>query len=357
MKILVDQAELMKAFDIISECRNNLPGDGWVKEQLQLACNIIGPMWANGVDENKILVNKEIIEEAFHKVSWMANQKFPYKPGDGSDFDDVYRILQKILLDNHDPTKGKCLVCGRETNKTMSALDLNYCGPCWNSGKAAEYIEKEKEKPLTPITPEELMEIVKIRQKMHEDGIFNKPDPRCDGCEYQHPYLENMRLDELSNNVYCTRGSHPPYYKEGKTIQYDPALMLCQKLTNNSWVNPTNKPSDITDEDRKWADKEIEKHDDSQIPTRSKEKNIQAIKDAVAEDQRPVEFNPPCAEYCIPEVEKIMEREVSNHRAIIEILDMLIYTEADWIERNEYVGDTTLGSLARILKAKLVGEK
>ena len=275
MKILVDQAELMKAFDIISDCRNNLPGNGWVKEQLQIACNIIGPMWANGVDENKILVNKETIEEVFHKVSWMANQKFPYKPGDGSDLDDVYRILQKILIDNHDPTKGKCLVCGRETNKRMSALDINYCGTCWNSGRAEEHKKKEKEKPLTPITPEELMEIVRIGQEIY-----------------------------------------------GK--------------------------------------KNTEKHDDSQVPTRSKERNIQAIKDAITENQRPVEFNPPCAEYCIPEVEKIMEREVSNHRAIIEILDMLSVFAND-------VGKFTLGDRtdafialvnnAEILKAKLVGEK
>jgi hypothetical protein len=62
-------------------------------------------------------------------------------------------------------------------------------------------------------------------------------------------------------------------------------------------------------------------------------------------NQRPIEFNPPCAEYCIPEVEKIMEREVSNHRAIIEILDMLI----------EYAPYKS-GKRCLALKAKLVGE-
>ena len=91
-------------------------------------------------------------------------------------------------------------------------------------------------------------------------SFMNKPDPRCDGCEYQHPYLKNMMIGGLNDVVYCERGSHPPYYKEGKTIKYDPALMLCYRVAPCNWVNPTDKPSDITDEDRKWADKEIEKH-------------------------------------------------------------------------------------------------
>ena len=36
-----------------------------------------------------------------------------------------------------------------------------------------------------------------------------------------------------------------------------------QLASYNPWHNPTDKPSDITDEDRKWADKEIEKHQDT----------------------------------------------------------------------------------------------
>ena len=57
MKILVDQAELMKAFDIVSNCKNNLPNSNYFKEHLQKACDILGPMWADGVDENKVLDN------------------------------------------------------------------------------------------------------------------------------------------------------------------------------------------------------------------------------------------------------------------------------------------------------------
>jgi hypothetical protein len=315
MKILVDQYELMKAFDIISDCRNNLPGNGWVKEQLQIACNIIGPMWANGVDENKILVNKEIIEEAFHKVSWMANQKFPYKPGDGSDFDDVYRILQKILLDNHDPTKGKCLVCGRETNKTMSALDLNYCGPCWNSGKAAEYIEKEREKPLTLITPEELMEIVRIGQE-----IYGKKN-----------------TEEKESVCLVTKDKHGRVTVTGSGVDTKAVWGECPQ-----------------------------KHDDSQIPTRSKEQNIQAIKDALAKDPGKIMKSPiPVLDYydfielkrrldyCEDAIGNDIEDKWARcHNAILEILDMLS-------EHRSYNNELsyTIGCKAEELKTKLVGEK
>jgi hypothetical protein len=45
----------------------------------------------------KILVERKIIEDMYRKVSWMANQKSPYKPGDGSDFDEVHESLELIL--------------------------------------------------------------------------------------------------------------------------------------------------------------------------------------------------------------------------------------------------------------------
>jgi len=187
-------------------------------------------------------------------------------------------------------------------------------------------------------------------------------------------YLRLLDKDGLSRLVNVLRDIQGLRTKLGlKSITDDITLEdeINQQLASyNPWHNPTNKPSDITDEDRKWADKEIEKHDDSQIPTRSKEQNIQAIKDSLAKDQgkifpsyipivkeadhnkRPVEFNPPCAEYCIPEVEKIMEREVCNHRAILEILDMLS-------EHKNYNNELsyTIGCKAETLKAKLVGKK
>jgi hypothetical protein len=350
------------------------------------------------------------------EIATMLEQMIRKNPYNKNELQRRLNEIEEAFANNTEPKRGKCLVCGAKTNSAMSGIDINYCGPCWNSGKAKEHIEKEKEKPLTLITPEELMEIVKIGQEIYEkknteekeepvclvtkdehgrvtvtgsgvtpkaiwdkvpltaeehlelkslreemdkmriqsSAIYN-PDPRCDGCEYQHPFMENMSIDTYLNRTYCNRGLHPAYYKDGKTIQYDPALKLCHKVHNN--------PSDYAPENPS----ENYKHDDSQIPVKSKEKNIQAIKDALAKDpgkifpsyipvvgeadhnRRPIEFNPPCAEYCIPEVEKIMEREVSNHRAILNILDMLRY--------HGMRCDSMLLKDAESLKAKLAGEK
>lgn len=77
----------------------------------------------------KILVEKNLIEDMFDRVSWMANQKHPYKPGDGSDFDEVYRILEKILLDNKPPYTDKPEPYIKNTSEAFSKqtveLELN----------------------------------------------------------------------------------------------------------------------------------------------------------------------------------------------------------------------------------------
>ena len=51
MKILVDADELNKAFDIVANASHHVtPYDPlWIVEQLQKACNILGPMWSDGV--------------------------------------------------------------------------------------------------------------------------------------------------------------------------------------------------------------------------------------------------------------------------------------------------------------------
>ncbi len=54
---------------------------------------------------------------------------------------------------------------------------------------------------------------------------------------------------------------------------------------------------------------------------------------------------------------KLLDQEYDRKQDIIEILDMLIYTEADWVKRNEYVGATTLGSLATLLRDRIIREK
>jgi hypothetical protein len=314
----------------------------------------------------KILVERDLMVE----IATMLEQMIRKNPYNKNELQRRLNEIEEAFANNTEPRRGKCLVCGAKTNSAMSGIDINYCGPCWNSGKAKEHMEKEKKKPLTLITPEELMEIVKIGQKIYgkknteenieteineqlanynpwpnppicePDEITNKPDPRCDGCEYQHPFMENMSIDTYLNRTYCNRGLHPAYYKDGKTIQYDPALKLCHKVHNN--------PSDYTP--KKLPKTRIEnknyKHDDSQIPVRSKEKNIQAIKDALARD--PGKIFPSY----IPEVEKMMERETSNRKAILEILDMLS-------EHRSYNNELsyTIGCKAEELKARLVGEK
>ena len=122
-------------------------------------------------------------------------------------------------------------------------------------------------------------------------------------------YLRLLDKDGLSRLVNVLRDIQGLRTKLGlKSITDDITLEdeINQQLASyNPWHNPTDKPSDITDEDRKWADKEIEKH-----------------------------------------------IETTNREAIIEILDMLS-------EHRNYNNELsyTIGCKAEELKAKLVGEK
>ena len=42
--------------------------------------------------------------------------------------------LTAILQANPEPERGRCLICGAETDAATSAVDINYCGQCWNGG-------------------------------------------------------------------------------------------------------------------------------------------------------------------------------------------------------------------------------
>jgi hypothetical protein len=53
MKILVDAKELDKAFNAVANAKNHFTRQSYAIQQLQIACDILGPMWTNGVDENK----------------------------------------------------------------------------------------------------------------------------------------------------------------------------------------------------------------------------------------------------------------------------------------------------------------
>jgi hypothetical protein len=180
-----------------------------------------------------------------------------------------------------------------------------------------------------------------INQQVSDSAysFMNNPDPRCDGCEYQHPYLKNMKIDEINNGVYCERGIKPPYCKDGKTIQYDPALKICHRFEYNNALIPKSQTTG------------------PQIPVRfvpgaTNEENIQAIKDAIANDltneARHLIDNEKC-EACFG----------NHHNAIIEMLDMLVENEA---EKTKHKGigegfESMLSFNLNKLRGKLVGEE
>ena len=65
MKILVDANELMAAFNIVSDMKNlinTLPAE-YLRKKLQIVCDILGPMWVDGVDTGKILVDKKELDK------------------------------------------------------------------------------------------------------------------------------------------------------------------------------------------------------------------------------------------------------------------------------------------------------
>jgi hypothetical protein len=190
------------------------------------------------------------------------------------------------------------------------------------SGLLKEPVVKEGDS----ITEEE------INQQVSDSAysFMNNPDPRCDGCEYQHPFMENMKIDELNNRVYCKRGINPPYYKDGKTIRYDRALKLCHKHEYNNELIPKSQTTGPQTPVRF-------------VPGATNEENIQAIKDAIANDltneARHLIDNEKC-EACFG----------NHHNAIIEILDMLanIHYNLSYQEMREQ---------ANKLQRKLTGEK
>ena len=45
-----------------------------------------------------------------------------------------------------------------------------------------------------------------------------KADPRCDGCVYQHPFAENMSIDELNGRISCRRNCNYHYLRDGRWV-------------------------------------------------------------------------------------------------------------------------------------------
>ena len=137
-----------------------------------------------------------------------------------------------------------------------------------------------------------------------EDSIENNVEKALDDLESKYHRIEHsISLVNIVHDIQELRTNLGL-----KSITDDITLEdeINQQLASyNPWHNPTDKPSDITDEDRKWADREIEKH-----------------------------------------------IETTNREAIIEILDMLS-------EHRNYNNELsyTIGCKAEELRAKLVGEK
>jgi Zn-finger nucleic acid-binding protein len=161
--------------------------------------------------------------------------------------------------------------------------------------------------------------------------LRDNPEPTKSNCKICG--IETNSNDSCIDINYCPRCWNQRLVNKHITKdEYGRVTVTGSGVTPKAvWSNPTNKPSDITDEDRKWADKEIERHDDSQIPVRSKEQNIQAIKDAITNHTN----------------------NVTDRHAIIEILDML----AEFAYSKCLHSKVTLGDRAADLASKLVGEK
>jgi hypothetical protein len=253
----------------------------------------------------KILVEREFLKDCLHEL----------KHNEKNGVNNVTLVLERLLKDNPEPVdensisqqvsdsaydfinEPSCLVTKAEDGQ-VTVTDKNIdTRAAWKFVQgntpyditdddrrwADQAIQKHDDSQI-PVRSKEA-NIQAIKEALAKDpGKISisplpkgPPDPRCDGCEHQHPYAENLSYDVKAGKVYCNRGVTPTYYKEGRTIRYPPNLMICDMYYLN---------------------------------------NGKLAKFGT-------EWNPPCAQYCIPEVEKIMEREVSNHLAIIEILNIL----------------------------------
>ena len=65
-----------------------------------------------------------------------------------------------------------------------------------------------------------------IRAKLNR----GTPDPRCDNCMYQHPFVENMIIDELNGAIFCKRNVNLPYLEDGRWVgafEEGQGLMVC----------------------------------------------------------------------------------------------------------------------------------
>lgn len=123
--------------------------------------------------------------------------------------------------------KGKCVMCGEPTDSATSALDINYCGPCWNKGKRINEeilpttkiisyigvctIRNYNEKYFWDIyepRPEQVWPLDKVYYSSGKESIGGmNPDVFCvrvegnskEECEYKIRLLINDKVREVLN--------------------------------------------------------------------------------------------------------------------------------------------------------------
>lgn len=198
----------------------------------------------------KILVDKELVEDALSRMIWIANQGSPRKPGDGSDFDRVITILQNFL--------------------DADAVDEN----------TEDSINQQVSDSAYDFTNEPSCLVTKV-----EDG-----------------------------QVTVT----------GKNID-----------TRATWTTVQgNTPYDITDDDKRWADKVIEE-------------NIQIIKESFTKNSCKITVS------SIPETQKLIDLELINHRAILELIEIMWNSTCN----RGWNRDTEMRTQLKEIKSKMRGVK
>ena len=71
----------------------------------------------------------------------------------------------------------------------------------------------------------------KAYDKIRAGVNIGKKDPRCDGCVYQHPFAENIDIDELNGVVMCKRNVNQHYIEDGRWVTgfgKGQGLMVCE---------------------------------------------------------------------------------------------------------------------------------
>jgi hypothetical protein len=164
------------------------------------------------------------------------------------------------------------------------------------------------------------------------------PDPRCNGCKYQHPFKENIEIDWLNNRVLCHRNINPPFLRDGKYVYFEEghSLMICPayKYTEeHGLITVASPPRD----EPKYEEISKSQTDAKVVITNYK-------------------TNPLTQEW-IP-IEKPYDE--SNRQAIIEILGMLTehadyHITAQGLESKVF--RIPMKTKAEELKTKLVGEE